>query len=170
MSAHPRSVSDTEFLCECLKQLTTIATVDVRAVARALKYSNPASVANRVRDLKRQHDLKIMCTNSESSAKSTPARRKSPAKKGASLAQTASGNGDEEDDELPVDPETPSKRARTVPREIPAKEEAKTEAKVKSEVAPKLKVDDGVAFVVKEEKTQPAVGDGPKVKEEIVID
>ncbi|PGH06052.1 hypothetical protein GX51_02643 [Blastomyces parvus] len=63
------------FMMECLKHLQTPATIDVSAVAKALNYTNPMSVANRIRNIQKQFDLQqhLTCsTNSASGGATTP--------------------------------------------------------------------------------------------------
>ncbi|EEH02870.1 conserved hypothetical protein [Histoplasma capsulatum G186AR] len=60
--------SDAIFMMECLKHLQTPATIDVSAVAKALKYKNPMSVANRIREIRKQFNLQQHLTCSANSA------------------------------------------------------------------------------------------------------
>ncbi|KAL2369137.1 hypothetical protein RJ035_006701 [Blastomyces gilchristii] len=67
--------TDAIFIMECLKHLQTPARIDVSAVAKALKYKNPISVANRIREIRKQFNLQqhLTCsTNSANGGATTP--------------------------------------------------------------------------------------------------
>ncbi|KLJ06314.1 hypothetical protein EMPG_10298 [Blastomyces silverae] len=64
--------ADAIFMMECLKHLQTPATIDVSAVAAALKYKNPLSVANRIREIRKQFNLQQHLTCSTNSANGGP--------------------------------------------------------------------------------------------------
>ncbi|KAK2751338.1 hypothetical protein FQN55_001073 [Onygenales sp. PD_40] len=94
------SSGDEVFMMECLKHLQTPATIDINAVAKALGYKNSASVANRVRVLKKKYDIEIICSQGPASG-STGAGGVSatPSRKGAKAARRPIAVKPEADDE-----------------------------------------------------------------------
>ncbi|KAK2766233.1 hypothetical protein FQN54_007749 [Arachnomyces sp. PD_36] len=119
---------DAIFMAECLKHLQTTANIDINGVAAALNYKNSASVANRIRVLKKKFDLKVGCTtaaNPDGAGSATNSPRKgAAANRGPIKAAAATDDGDGA--ETKSGSGAGAKRTRT-PRKKAAKSAAKVE-------------------------------------------
>lgn len=133
---HPESNHSTNSLCSTLfhhDPSLTFAQVDISKVAEALKYKNPASVANRIRVLKKQFGLDITCSNGTANGTTSGSPRK-----GAKTAQSrgpvkATGDGNDV-------PTTPAKKRGRKPK---AEKEAADEEKNAIKKESGVKVEDG---------------------------
>ncbi|TAQ86150.1 hypothetical protein B7494_g5524 [Chlorociboria aeruginascens] len=103
------SVSDLNFLVECLKNTTdgSSVIVDTCKVATVLGYANPRSVGNKISMMKKKYDINFSGSNKGASSSKAKAASDAPAHKKASNAK-----GPNE----PAIPETPARKRVTKPR------------------------------------------------------
>ncbi|EEP79280.1 predicted protein [Uncinocarpus reesii 1704] len=110
-------VTDETFMMECFRHIQNPVVVDVSGVAKALNYTNPVSVSNRLSRLKKKFNLRVSSTTgpvpvgdeADISAAVAGATPKSTPRKGARVAKgpikaKAPTDGEEPNDGSPVKP------------------------------------------------------------------
>ncbi|PGH33816.1 hypothetical protein GX50_03385 [[Emmonsia] crescens] len=102
--------TDAIFMMECLKHLQTPATIDVSAVAKALNYGNPGSVANRIRVIRKQFNLQQHLTCSTNSANGGAATPRKGAKASTGPIKAKMGPSEEASEDGKTEKAKPGKK------------------------------------------------------------